>query len=539
MSTTVEEVQAKLSMDVSTLGRAKRELAEFNAGGHAGFLHHTNGAREFHKSIHALTEQVPGLGIAFQALMSPIGATMTAATMAFTYAKEKLAEWNAEMDKAAERNAKPVFGHDALLAVGVTQAKMQDEYESFMRRRDDSEKRFRDGLDDEQDKIKETLETEKKRLALKKEGAELIIRTQVENGSMSASAGMMASLALGQTSQHEERGLDQAALADRANALRRGVAQASAQREAAAHELSDINEKRKKAVDTLAQLEAMLPDKEAALEQVRTQSERKQEDEIATGQAESAKSGMFNPSKWGSPELEMNLPGREMTGTTRWGTPEQIKAERDNDINGGGQSKALLNAVHEQEEALKEDKKAIAAAKVELDNLGKAFGDSKEKLTKWDSTMESGNEHLRKVAAEQRQQQNSPLGAVRPGEFSSPNSFSTSELAGYNTRYGGIAREIQRREADSREASAGGHEDLAASIRDHGKTDFRPGIKSVFDVEMQGKGVQDLYNLLPKGFTKEQQAGDRSKAMIDSIVESLSGNSKAVSVKVISMSNGE
>src|ERR1019366_182513 len=137
------------------------------------------------------------------------------------------------------------------------------------------------------------------------------------------------------------------------------------------------------------QLEAMLPDKEATLEQVRTQSERKQEDEKATNQAESAKSGMFDPSKWGSPELEMNLPGREMTGTTRWGTAEQIKAEQDNDIN-GGQSKALLNAVHEQEEALKEDKKAIAAAKVELDNLGKAFGDSKEKLTKWDSTMESG-----------------------------------------------------------------------------------------------------------------------------------------------------
>jgi hypothetical protein len=243
---------------------------------------------------------------------------------------------------------------------------------------------------------------------------------------------------------------------------------------------------------------------------------------------------MFDPSKWGSPELEMNLPGREMTGTTRWGTAEQIKAEQDNDIN-GGQSKALLNAVHEQEEALKEDKKAIAAAKVELDNLGKAFGDSKEKLTKWDSTMESGNEHLRKVAAEQRQQQNSPLGAVRPGEFSSPSSFSTSELAGYNTRYGGIARAIQKREEEARYADAAGDSSGAERIREHGQ-DLTP--RNIFD-PLQGKGIQDLYNLLPKGFTKEQQAGDHSKAMIDSIMQALGGGKDGVPVKVMSMANGE
>src|ERR1035441_9292747 len=164
MSTTVEEVQAKLSMDVSTLGRAKRELAEFNAGGHAGFLHHTNGAREFHKSIHALTEQVPGLGIAFQALMSPGGATMTAATMAFAYAKEKLEEWNKEMDKVAERNAKSVFGAEALRAVGVEQAKMQDEFASFMHRREDLAKRYLEGLEVENEKGKENLENDKKRL---------------------------------------------------------------------------------------------------------------------------------------------------------------------------------------------------------------------------------------------------------------------------------------------------------------------------------------------------------------------------------------
>ena len=517
MSTTVEEVQAKLSMDVSTLGRAKRELAEFNAGGHAGFLHHTNGAREFHKSIHNLTEQVPGLGIAFQALMSPIGATMTAATMAFTYAKTKLDEWNEEMDKAAAKNAKAVFGRDALLAVGVTQAKMHDEYESFMRRRDDSEKRFRDGLDDEQDKVKESLEIEKKRLALKREAAELIIRGQAEKGLMSPEAAMMATMALGKTSQHEEQGLEQNALMDRADALRRGRAQAEDQREAAAGELAQIEEKREKAAHDLAVREAMLPNQEATLEQVRTQSERKQE--------------VFKETH----RSKMDMPMYGGSAPSMWSQQEQIKEEPVAE----DQAKALLDTLHKQEVALENQKAKIAALKVEQDKLNDSYGESKQKVTKWDSAVESVKEQTRKLEAEQRKLQNSLLGAVRPGEFSSPNSFSTSELAGYNTRYGGIAREIQKREADSREASAGGNEDLAASIRDHGKTDFRPGIKSVFDVEMQGKGVQDLYNLLPKGFTKEQQAGDRSKAMIDSIVESLSGNSKAVSVKVISMSNGE
>ena len=200
---------------------------------------------------------------------------------------------------------------------------------------------------------------------------------------------------------------------------------------------------------------------------------------------------------------------------------------------------AALQAWRKEKDILDKRQDAVAALKVEHDKLNKSYGDAKEKVTQWQGALENIESQSRKVAAEQRKLQNSPLGAVRPGGFSSPNSFSTSELAGYNTRYGGIAREIQRREADSREASAGGHEDLARSILDHGATDFRPGIKSVFDVEMQGKGVQDLYNLLPKGFTKEQQGADRSKAMIDSIVESLSGNSKAVSVKVVSMQNGE
>src|ERR1035438_290959 len=82
------------------------------------------------------------------------------------------------------------------------------------------------------------------------------------------------------------------------------------------------------------------------------------------------------------------------------------------------------------------------------------------RLRSWQGTTRGmagfGGGFRSKVAAEQRQQQNSPLGAVRPGEFSSPSSFSTSELAGYNTRYGGIARAIQKRGEKARGAHAGG-----------------------------------------------------------------------------------
>jgi hypothetical protein len=524
VSTTVEEVQAKLSMDVSTLGRAKREIAEFNAGGHAGFLHHTNGAREFHKSIHALTEQVPGLGIAFQALMSPIGATMTAATMAFTYAKTKLDEWNAEMDKTAERNAKAVFGKDALLAVGVTQAKMHDEYESFMRRRDDSEKRFRDGVKDEQDKIKESLEIEKKRLALRKEGAELIIRGQVERGVMSPESGMMASMALEKTSQHKERGLEQDAVLDRADALRKGEAEASAQREAAAGELADIEQKREKAVHDLAEREALLPDQEATLETARKASAKKQE-EVKEPDDATVNTLMYSGGSW-APSSHRDTPAQIKVKS------EKEKEEEDK------QAKVVLKNLHEQEKAHENNKAAIAATKVEVDKLNNSYGESKQKFTKWDSEWESIKEQSRKLPGEQRKLQNSPLAAVRPGEFSSPDSFSTSELAGYNTRYGAIARTIQQREEQARYADAAGDSGGAEQIRKHGPDFTRPP-RNMFDMEMEGKGIQDLYNLLPKGMTKEQQAGDRSKAMIDSILESLSGNSKAVSVKVISVANGQ
>ena len=501
MSTTVEEVQAKLSMDVSTLGRAKRELAEFNAGGHAGFLHHTNGAREFHKSIHNLTEQVPGLGIAFQALMSPIGATMTAATMAFTYAKEKLAEWNAEMDKTAERNAKAVFGADALRAVGVEQAKMQDEFASFMHRREDAAKRYLESVEVEQEKGKENLENDKKRLALKKEMAEEIIRTQVENGSMSASAGMMASLALGKTSQHEERGLEQNALNDRADALRRAWASAAENSIQAKMSASELQDPLEKNVMDLGRSEGMLhtaEEREKAAKETRDAAEKQARDIPWSGQ---------------------------YSGVTK---ENEAKAD------------AALQAWRKEKDILDKRQDAVAALKVEQDKLNKSYRDAKEKVTQWQGALENIESQSRKVAAEQRKLQNSPLGAVRPGEFSSPDTFSTSELAGYNTKYGSVARRIQEVEGKAREASAGGHQDLADSIREKGvwEDNFKPWA-GWDDNATRGKGVKDLYNLLPKGMTKEQQGADRSKAMIDSILESLSGNSKAVSVKVVSMSNGE
>jgi hypothetical protein len=107
-SVTKEQVSVELNLDTSVLGKAKREIAEFSRDGHLGFLHAGNGAREFHKTLHGLVEEVPVLGLALKAVLSPIGAALTAGTMLFTETQKHLEEWNKEMDKAGEEAAKPV-----------------------------------------------------------------------------------------------------------------------------------------------------------------------------------------------------------------------------------------------------------------------------------------------------------------------------------------------------------------------------------------------------------------------------------------------
>jgi hypothetical protein len=92
-------VQAAKNLENLT---AKTGGASVAAGKHNMHMH------EMHRVIHALNGVIPGLGVLFQAAFSPIGATITLAVLALHAFKEKMKEWNAEMDKASEEYAKPL-----------------------------------------------------------------------------------------------------------------------------------------------------------------------------------------------------------------------------------------------------------------------------------------------------------------------------------------------------------------------------------------------------------------------------------------------
>jgi hypothetical protein len=64
---------------------------------------------QLHKVVHQLTEAFPEAGMAARAFMNPVLLAFTAAVAIFAKAKEKLAEWNAEMDEAAKKAAEADF----------------------------------------------------------------------------------------------------------------------------------------------------------------------------------------------------------------------------------------------------------------------------------------------------------------------------------------------------------------------------------------------------------------------------------------------
>ena len=498
-------------MDTSTLGRAKREIAEFNAGGAAGFLHHSNGAKEFKKSLHELTDQVPVVGLAFKALLSPIGATLTGATMLFDYFKKQLADWNAELDKAEARNAKPIFGKDDLRAVALDQARLRADYDSFTRHQDDGVKRMLESLDAEQDKLKGNLETEQQRLKLRQELAREILRQSVANGTLSVGGAMKASGALGMSGQKEERSLEAAALAKRLEMLERGRTTAIVMRTDAEMGAAKAESNLEANAKQLANAQKnMLPEQhEATIEAARK--------ELAQTEAAIKDRTTVNPNVF-----------------TPYGS--QIEAANDKL---DAVFKAQSDHLKVLEDAWDKAKDEVAALTLKQQLLNKTYGEAKQEVTQYRSVLESLDKQKERTQSEQVRLKNRPFDPVRPDEFTSQDTFSTSELAGYNTRPGAIARKIEQLEQEARNAAAMGNPALAKQIRDRGVTDFRPGIKSVFDIETSNKGVQALYNMLPKGMTKEQLAVDRNKALVDSIMGALKQSDGGVPVKVLSMQMGE
>jgi len=134
---TVEELLFKMGIDSSGLEqglrKAKVQLAGFKEESEKTFLHAGSAARAFHKNLEALNEAVPGLGTALQFALNPVTGILAGIALGFGYAKKKLEEYNQELDKTAEKNAKPIFGQDQVDKLKGKQRELIDDQKEWQR----------------------------------------------------------------------------------------------------------------------------------------------------------------------------------------------------------------------------------------------------------------------------------------------------------------------------------------------------------------------------------------------------------------------
>lgn len=151
-----EEVRAKLSLDTSTLGRAKREISEFSQHGHSGFVHVGTPARAFHKVMHEITEQSPIMGRALMIALNPTVGVLGAVAAGFGYAVEKLKEFNKHLDEMRDKNLKPITNAaGAAEAVSSRAMAVRSGSADFIRKMKDKNSPVLQGLDEMQTAVLE------------------------------------------------------------------------------------------------------------------------------------------------------------------------------------------------------------------------------------------------------------------------------------------------------------------------------------------------------------------------------------------------
>src|ERR1044071_4220001 len=176
---TQEEMTAKLGLDGSTFERtlrsAKVQIKEFADTGHSGFVHAGNGAREFHRTLHQITEASPVLGLALKAALSPVGAILTGLGIGFKFASEAIKEMNAEAKEMEKLFAQPLF-NAAKAAANAEKAiaGMEREYTKFT-----------DGLNREDKKIAEAMADRVRDLKAQEEIEQNILKHKKEQGLIS------------------------------------------------------------------------------------------------------------------------------------------------------------------------------------------------------------------------------------------------------------------------------------------------------------------------------------------------------------------
>lgn len=165
-----EEIRAKLSLDTTSLGRAKREINEFSQHGHSGFVHMTSATKAFHKLMEQLKDVSPGAALALKAVFSPVSAAIAAATTVLMYFNEKLKEMNAEADKAGQRNMLPTGNaFETSRKIGEHQSGTVMEQHQFLTKISEDHDKILDKMKEELGKNKAQHEIDLKRLETHKE----------------------------------------------------------------------------------------------------------------------------------------------------------------------------------------------------------------------------------------------------------------------------------------------------------------------------------------------------------------------------------
>lgn len=99
---------------------------------HKSFIHASNGGREFKKLLHELTDQAPIAGIALKAMISPVGAALTAATIAFGFFKKAIDDFGARTDALEKGTNKPIINiKDALREAQKAVADFDRDWQKF------------------------------------------------------------------------------------------------------------------------------------------------------------------------------------------------------------------------------------------------------------------------------------------------------------------------------------------------------------------------------------------------------------------------
>jgi hypothetical protein len=109
MSVSTAEAKAKLSLDMSTLDKGKRDIANFGDHAHRSFLHASKPAREFHHVLGEVSQQSAVAGLAIKTWLAPTAGILAAVGLAAKGAFDELKDFGEVLELVGKSGAR-TFG---------------------------------------------------------------------------------------------------------------------------------------------------------------------------------------------------------------------------------------------------------------------------------------------------------------------------------------------------------------------------------------------------------------------------------------------